>query len=226
LQGFISIIGGLAGLAVSARVWSAYVDALFDHKISLFISDRIIHWSHAPAIFVKYPDLLALVITIVLTLAMLAGLKNSKWLTNSLTLLNICALSFIIITGFMLGDARHYQPFNPFGVESIFHGSSLLIYSYVGFEMATIAIEEATNPSKTVPQATVISLSLVTVLYSLTGASLMYLISYKDLNSESAFAYAYEISRWPWARYIISIAIIFSAGGNLLSSGYGTIRIM
>jgi amino acid transporter len=225
-KGFTSIVGGLTSLGVSARVWSAYFDALFDNKIRLFITEHIIHWPNAQSPFTKYPDLLAFSITIFLIVAMLAGLKNSKYLTNSLTVLNMSALFFIGITGFILGDIHNYQPFMPFGVQSIFRGSSLLLYSYIGFEIATVAIEEAKNPSKIVPQATVISLLIVTLLYSLAGASLTYLIPYKDINKDSAFAHAYELSKWPWARYIISIAIVFSAGGNLLSGTYGTIRIM
>ncbi|CAF0734934.1 unnamed protein product [Rotaria sordida] len=226
LVGFASIVGGLASLGVSARVWSAYFDTLFNNKIHSFITKYIIYWPNAPAPFAKYPDLLAFSITILIILAMLAGLRNSKYLTNSLTIVNMSALVFIGITGFILGDIHNYQSFMPFGVQSIFRGSSLLLYSYIGFEMATIAIEEAKNPSKIVPQATVISLLIVTLLYSLVGASLTYLISYKDINSESSFAHAYGLSKWPWARYLISIAIVFSAGGNLLSGTYGNIRVM
>jgi amino acid transporter len=216
----------LTGLGVSARVWSTYFDALFDNKIRYFITEHLIHWPNAPAPFSKYPDLLAFGITIILILTMLAGLRNSKYLTNTLTVLNMSALFFIGITGFILGDIHNYQPFVPFGAQSIFRGSSILLYSYIGFEMATMAIEEAKNPSKTVPQATVISLLIVTLLYSLAGASLTYLIPYKDIDSESAFAHAYKLSKWPWAGYIISVAIVFSAGGNLLSGTYGSIRIM
>ncbi|CAF2479121.1 unnamed protein product [Rotaria sp. Silwood2] len=226
LVGFTSIVGGLTGLGVSARVWSTYFDALFNNKIRSFITEHIIHWPNAQAPFSKYPDLLAFSITIFIVLAMLVGLRNSKYLTNSLTIVNMSALVFIGITGFILGDIHNYQSFMPFGVQNIFRGSSLLLYSYIGFEMATVAIEEAKDPSKTVPQATVISLVIVTSLYSLAGASLTYLIPYNDINSESSFAHAYGLSRWPWARYIISIAIVFSAGGNLLSGTYGCIRII
>ncbi|CAF2098350.1 unnamed protein product [Rotaria magnacalcarata] len=226
LVGFTSIVGGLTSLGVSARVWSAYFDALFNNTIHSFIAEHIIHWPDAQAPFSKYPDLLAFGITMIVILAMLSGLKNSKYLTNSLTVVNMSALFFIGITGFVLGNAHNYQPFIPYGVSSIFRGSSLLLYSYIGFEMATIAIEEAKNPSKIVPQATVISLLIVTSLYSLAGASLTYLIPYNDINSESSFAHAYSLSKWPWASYIISIAIVFSAGGNLLSGTYGCIRII
>ncbi|CAF3747835.1 unnamed protein product [Rotaria socialis] len=226
LVGFTSIVGGLTSLGVSARVWSAYFDALFNNTIHSFITEHIIHWPDAQAPFSKYPDLLAFGITMIVIFAMLAGLKNSKYLTNSLTVVNMSALFFIGVTGFVLGNAHNYQPFIPYGVSSIFRGSSLLLYSYIGFEMATIAIEEAKNPSKIVPQATVISLLIVTSLYSLAGASLTYLIPYKDINSESSFAHAYSLSKWPWASYIISIAIVFSAGGNLLSGTYGCIRII
>ncbi len=207
-------------------MWSAYFDALCDNKIRSFITKHIIHWPNAHAPFAQYPDLLAFGITMFLILAMLAGLRNSKYLTNLLTVVNMSALVFIGVTGFILGDIHNYQPFMPFGVQSIFRGSSILLYSYIGFETATIAIEEAKNPSKTVPQATVISLLIVTSLYSLAGASLTYLIPYKDIDNGSAFARAYELSKWPWARYIISIAIVFSAGGNLLSGTYALIRIM
>lgn len=216
----------MTSLGVSARVWSNYFDALFDHRIQTFIEEHIAHWPNAPAPFAKYPDLLALSITVFLFLAMFAGLRNSKYLTNSLTVLNMSALIFIGISGFLLGDRHNYQPFMPFGLGNIFRGSSLLLYSYIGFEMATIAIEEAKNPSKTVPQATVLSLIIVTSLYSLAGASLTYLIPYSQINAESSFADAYSTSKWPWARYLISIAIVLSAGGNLLSGTYGSIRIM
>jgi APA family basic amino acid/polyamine antiporter len=216
----------MAGLAVSARVWSAYFDAVFDHKIHSFIANHTFHWPNAPTPLTKSPDLLAFGITIFLVLAMLVGLRNSKYLTNSLTVLNMTALFFIGITGFLLGDSRNYQPFVPFGVEGIFRGSSLLLYSYIGFDTAAVAIEEAKNPSRTVPQATVISLVIVTLLYSLAGASLTYLIPYDAIDTNSAFASAYRLSRWPWAGYLISIAIVFSAGGNLLSGTYGTIRIL
>jgi len=212
-------------LSVSARVWSAYFDALFDNQISSFIM-KYISWANAPTPFAKYPDLLAFVLTIFLILSMLVGLKNSKYLTNSLTILNMCALIFIGITGFILGQRENYQTFLPFGFQGLFRGSSLLIYSYVGFEMATIAIEEAQNPSKNVPRATLISVLLVALLYSFAESSLTYLISYDKIHTESAFAHAYSLSKWPWTRYIISIAIVFSAGGNLLSGTYGTIRIM
>lgn len=226
MKGFSSIVGSLTSLGVSARVWSAYFDSLFNNTIHSFIIKHIAHWPNAPAPFAKYPDLLALSITLVVILAMLAGLKNSKYLTNILTVVNMSALCFIGITGFLLGNMKNYQPFLPNGAQSLFRGSSILLYSYIGFEMATIAIEEAKNPSKIVPQATVISLLIVTLLYSLAGASLTYLTSYKDINSESSFAVAYGLSKWPWASYIISIAIVFSAGGNLLSGTYACIRIM
>nr|ACI90334.1 solute carrier family 7-like protein [Philodina roseola] len=226
LTGFTSILGGLTALGVSARVWSSYFDALFNHRFALFIKQRVAHWPNAPAPFASHPDFLALIIVFVLCVALLSGLKNSKWLTNTITVLNVFALSFIGISGFILGNPKNYQPFQPFGIEKIFHGSSLLIYSYIGFEMATIAIEEAKNPSKSVPQATVVSLILVTLLYSFAGASLTYLIPFTNINKDSAFASAYETSRWPWASYLISIAIVLSAGGNLLSGAYGTIRII
>ena len=212
-------------MSVSARVWSAYFDALFDNQISSFIM-KYISWANAPTPFAKYPDLLAFVLTIFLILSMLVGLKNSKYLTNSVTILNMCALIFIGITGFILGQRENYQTFLPFGFQGLFRGSSLLIYSYVGFEMATIAIEEAQNPSKNVPRATLISVLLVALLYSFAESSLTYLISYDKIHTESAFAHAYSLSKWPWTRYIISIAIVFSAGGNLLSGTYGTLRIM
>lgn len=219
-------MGGLTSLGVSARVWSAYFDALFNNRIRNFTMEHIGHWPNAPAPFAQYPDVLAFSITIFLFLAMLAGLRNSKYLTNSLTVLNMSALLFIGITGFLLGDRHNYQPFMPLGVQNLFQGSSLLLYSYIGFEMATVAIEEAKNPSRTVPQATVLSLLIVAGLYSLAGASLTYLIPYSNINIESSFAHAYSLSKWPWARYLISVAIVFSAGGNLLSGTYGSIRIM
>ena len=183
----------MSGLGVSARVWSAYFDAVFDHKINAFLTNHTFLWTNAHAPFAKSPDLLVFAITIFLLLAMLVGLRNSKYLTNSLTIINMSALLFIGITGFILGDARNYKPFFPFGMQGIFRGSSLLLYSYIGFEMATIAIEEAKNPSRAVPQATVISLMIVTLLYSLVGCSFTYSTPYHAIDTDSTFANAYTL---------------------------------
>ncbi|CAF1017363.1 unnamed protein product [Didymodactylos carnosus] len=226
LIGWTSIVGGITSLAVSSRTWSRYFDSLLNNKVKNFTTTHIAYWPKLEPPFSHYPDILAFDITMFLLLVMLIGLKSSKWLTNSLTIINMLALLFISITGFVLGSIQNYSPYCPYGFTGVLKGSSLLFYSYIGFEMATVAIEEAKNPSKTVPGATFLSLLFVTILYSLAGASLTYLVSYKSVDIESAFAAAYGSSRWPWARYFISSAVVLSAGGNLLSGTYGVIRFM
>lgn len=225
-EGFSTIVGGLTGLGVSVRVCSSYFDALFNRTIERFTKTSIADWPNATKPFASSPDLLALIITVFLSFALLSGLKNSKFLTNFLTIFTLSSLIFFSFSGFYLGRVENYRPFNPFGIEKIFQGTSLLLYSYIGFEMATIAIEEAKNPSTNVPKATVISLILVVIVYSLAGASLTFLIRSKDIDTESAFAQAFENSAWPWASRCISVSIVLTATGNLLSGAYGTIRMM
>lgn len=105
----------IIGAAAVARAWSGYFDSLVGGWVQTSINDQL------PSFGFGRPDLLALVVTLLLTVVVMVGVKESARLNNLLTGLNLCVIGFIIVAGTASGytDKANWQPFIPpqFGVS-------------------------------------------------------------------------------------------------------------
>ena len=74
-----------------------------------------------------------------------------------------CAVGF---TGFRSGN---YADFMPLGMAGVSAAGATLFFSYIGFDAASTAGEEAKDPKKDLPRAIMLSLIIVTALYVLVA---------------------------------------------------------
>ena len=58
------------------------------------------------------------------------------------TSMNIVVIIYVLCAGFPFGTASNLVPFAPFGVRGIFTASSIVFFSFVGFDAAATAAEE------------------------------------------------------------------------------------
>ncbi|MGR7000269.1 APC family permease [Yinghuangia aomiensis] len=80
--------------------------------------------------------------------------------SNSATLAFFCAVAF---TAVRLGQPRPVRPARPVGGVSA--GASQVFFSYIGFDAASTAGEEAKSPRRDLPLAILFSLLIVTIVY-------------------------------------------------------------
>src|SRR5205823_12239775 len=76
-----------------------------------------------------------------------------------ITLVLFCAVAFTAV------KAGNFSPFLPLGLAGVSAGGAKLFFSYIGFDAASTAGEEARNPQRDLPRAILLSLAIVTALY-------------------------------------------------------------
>ncbi len=89
-----------------------------------------------------------------------------------------------------------------------------------GFFSVSIATsgEEARNPSFSIPVATFISMSAVTVGYVCVGAALTLMVPYTTINPAAALPDAFAAHGVTWARIIISVGALAGMTTTLFGS--------
>lgn len=102
---------------------------------------------------------------VLLTILNVVGAKESGRTQIVVVLLLFAILGTFSFLGVFHIDSSKYEPFMPFGFDSISATTALVFVSFLGFVKIAAVAEEIKNPSKNLPQALIGSVALVTVLY-------------------------------------------------------------
>ncbi|KAL7442819.1 hypothetical protein ACHAXH_009527 [Discostella pseudostelligera] len=123
---------------------------------------------------------LAFVLSALVAMLLLGGVKESKNVTNYFTVLKMMGIVIITLTGVSLFDIRNLTPFLPptLGVNGFFHGSTLSFMGYLGFDEVCCLTAKAMDLQKNMPQAIMWTIAILTISY-MTGDS--YLLGYASL---------------------------------------------
>ncbi|XP_076451818.1 cationic amino acid transporter 4-like [Babylonia areolata] len=227
--GWNIILEHMIGAASVARAWSGAVDSIFNGAIRNGTLTHIGHLSHDNQWISEYPDLLATAITIIVFVIVATGAKSSIHFNSAFTILNGVVIIFIVVAGFSHADGDYwrdnqYGGFFPFGFEGTLAGAASCFFAYIGFEGIAVSSEEARNPEKSVPIATLISLAVVTVLYMAVTSALTLMIPYFEVNMAAAFPDAFAAVGLQWAKYLVAIGTLLGMTSSLLGSAYSLPR--
>ena len=135
---------------------------------------------------------LPIVISAILLLGALSiinffGIRESSWTNIVLTLVEAAGLVIIIYIGFTFAAPEPVNYFeSPTGMSGIVIAFVLIFFAFVGFEdMANVA-EEVKKPSRTIPKAILISISITGVIYVLVSLAAVRVVSWQDLGASAA----------------------------------------
>ena len=149
------------------------------------------------------------VVTIINVLSVrLAGRVNDALTALKLAPLVVLVVGGLVFMAFHTGDvADHLTPFAPFGFHNFPEALVLVVWAYVGFELATVPAGEVKDPARTVPRALALGLSIVTAFYLSTNVVLYSLVDANALAGSST-------------PLVLGGKVIFgAAGGVLLAAG-------
>ncbi|GAB4098364.1 amino acid permease [Sinomonas halotolerans] len=109
--------------------------------------------------------------------------------------------------------------FMPFGWTAVLNGVAVVIFSYFGTEIVTMAAAESDQPAKAVAKSTNTVVWRILLFYIGSVAILLMIVPWDELPSEvSPFAYAFGRFGLPGAEQVMN-AVVLTAALSVLNSG-------
>jgi basic amino acid/polyamine antiporter, APA family len=229
LIGWDLILEFTLGAATVAKGWSGYfvsVLELIGIKLPPGLYAATAGFSH---------DFVALLVVALVTTILVIGIKLSSQFNQVITGIKILVTLFVIGFGIFFIKASNLTPFIPppkqppaaaeatlqsfvlpsllgidtiYGVTGIFTAAALVFFAYIGFDIVATTAEETRNPQRDVPIGILASLAICTVLYILASIVFTGLVPYDTLATAAPAATALEVTPFPAAQLIVSLAIL------------------
>ncbi|XP_066565028.1 solute carrier family 7 member 14 [Amia ocellicauda] len=226
--GWNLILEYLIGTAAGASALSSMFDSLANHTISRFMIHNIGTLNGLGKGEESYPDLLALVIAILVTVIVALGVKNSVGFNNILNVINLVVWVFMMIAGLFFVSGSNWDDgrFLPFGWSGVLQGAATCFYAFIGFDIIATTGEEAKSPNTSIPYA--ITASLVTCLTAYVSVSviLTLMVPYNDIDAESPLMEMFVLHGFQAAKYIVAIGSIAGLTVSLLGSLFPMPRVI
>ncbi|MEU3749703.1 MULTISPECIES: amino acid permease [Streptomyces] len=214
------------GVSVAAVAvgWGEYVNELLDGTIGVTIPDAL---SSAPGEggIINLP---ALIVVLLAMVFLLGGAKESARANTIMVVVKIAALVLFCTIGFMGFKSGNYSDFMPLGMAGVSAAGASLFFSYIGFDAASTAGEEAKNPQRDLPRAIMLSLIIVTALYVLVAAVAVGAWNWKDFEGSEASLAAImnDVSGQTFWGTLLAAGAVISIASVVLTVLYGQTRVL
>ncbi|XP_003218184.1 solute carrier family 7 member 14 [Anolis carolinensis] len=226
--GWNLILEYLIGTAAGASALSSMFDSLANHTISHWMIDSVGTLNGLGKGEESYPDLLALVIAVVVTIIVALGVKNSVGFNNILNVINLVVWVFIMIAGLVYVNGENWVEgqFLPFGWSGVLQGAATCFYAFIGFDIIATTGEEAKSPNTSIPYA--ITASLVTCLTAYVSVSIILtlMVPYNEIDTESPLMEMFAAHGFYTAKFIVAIGSVAGLTVSLLGSLFPMPRII
>lgn len=172
---------------------------------------------------------LARVLLIVLIVSVFAGLniagvKRAVRTLNIVTVLKLAPLLALIVWALAANGDAIPAPTAPPSLDAVGGVALLLLYAFVGFEIATLTAGETRDAKRLLPRALVGTIAAMALLYFLV--QLAYVATMRGAAPEGApLAAAAALLAGPAGAAAIAVAALVSIGGNLFAQMITTPRI-
>nr|XP_044986296.1 probable cationic amino acid transporter isoform X2 [Jaculus jaculus] len=176
----------------------------------------------------SYPDLLALVIAIIVTIIVALGVKNSVGFNNVLNVLNLAVWVFIMIAGLFFINGKYWAEgqFLPHGWSGVLQGAATCFYAFIGFDIIATTGEEAKNPNTSIPYAITASLLICLTAYVSVSMILTLMVPYYAIDTESPLMEMFVAHGFYAAKFVVAIGSVAGLTVSLLGSLFPMPRVI
>jgi APA family basic amino acid/polyamine antiporter len=218
---------GVSASAVAVS-WTGYFVSLLDH-IGIHLPPVL---TNAPLAYEKGHlvvtgalfNLPAVAIVMALTWLCYVGIRESSGANVAMVLLKVGLIVIVIVAGWNYVNPDLWHPFIPanegperYGWSGIMRASTLVFFAYIGFEATSTAAQEAKNPQRDLPIATLASLAICTVLYIGMAAVITGLLSFEKLGTAEPVVTAIKAhAELEWLRWLVEIGALIGLSSVVL----------
>ena len=172
----------------------------------------------------------AVIVVLACAFLLLRGASESATINTIMVFIKIGILLFFCAIAFTAFEPGNFMPFAPLGFAGISAAAGQVFFSYIGFDAASTAGEEAKNAKRDLPRAIIFSLIIVTILYVLVTAAAIGARPWEDFEGEGAEAVlagiARDVTGSNWAPTLIALGAVISIFSVVLVVMYGQTRIL
>lgn len=147
------------------------------------------------------------------------GVKEAGRVQVITTILKLVPLFLIASVGLLFIHKDNLMSFNVSGMSNmsaLTAAATLTMWSFIGFESATVPADNAINPEKNIPRATILGTSIAAIVYISSTVALMGVIPLSKLaQSNSPFATGAMLMFGNWAGIMVAAAGAIACFGTL-----------
>jgi len=173
-------------------------------------------------------NLPAAVLVLLATAVLLPGARESAWVNTLMVIVKIALLVFFVVVAFTAFRAQNFAPLAPMGAAGVTAAASRLFFSYIGFDAASTAGEEAKDPRRDLPRAIIGSIALITTLYILVAIAAIGARSWTSFSSTEAslVRIVVDVTGQPVVALVFSVGAVIAIASVVLTVLYGQTRIL
>src|SRR5438046_807296 len=194
----------------------------------------------------SYFDLPAVLITFILTVILVKGIKESASFNALMVAVKLIIVLMVIGIGVFFINTANWHPFAPFGYTGVsffghtilgetakggeplgmFAGAAIIFFAYIGFDSVSVHSEEARAPAKDVPIGIIASLIICTILYIAVAAVLTGMVPYNKIDINAPVVEAFKRAGLTWMQYLVAAGAMTGITSVLLVMMLSQPRVM
>ena len=210
-------IGDLAGFLIAWTYWIACIAAVSGIAIAF------VGYLGVLIPTVTASSMASLIVALVLVWTVIGinvrSISESGTFQVITTVLKILPLLFVIGLGFVNMDSANLPPVNPtemHPVALLAAVTTIVMWSFIGIETATVPADNIANPETTIPRILIAALFTVLTIYLLVSIAIALLVPAHELeNSAAPFALAATKVMGPLGGAVITVGALISTLGSL-----------
>ena len=170
----------------------------------------------------------AMAIVLLSMVLLMRGARESAWVNTAIVLIKIVILLFFCAVAFTAFNVGNFDPLMPMGAAGVSAAASRVFFSYIGFDAASTAGEEARNPQRDLPRAIMLSMVIVTSIYVLVAVAAIGAREWTwfDGTEAALVQILQEVTHQPWMAVVFSIGAVLAITSVVLAVLYGQTRIL
>ncbi|WP_411125518.1 amino acid permease [Streptomyces sp. x-19] len=214
------------GVSVAAVAvgWGQYLNEFLNGTVGVTIPAAL----SAPPGQGGYFNLPALLVVLLAMVFLLGGARESARANTIMVIVKI--LTLLLFCGVAIQGVKsgNYANFMPMGMAGVSAAGATLFFSYIGFDAASTAGEEAKNPQRDLPRAIMLSLIIVTTLYCLVAAIAVGALPWQEFKgSEAALAGILKtVTGQGYWSVLLAFGAVVAIASVVLTVLYGQTRIL
>ncbi|MBB5077018.1 amino acid permease [Nonomuraea endophytica] len=214
-------------VAAVAVGWGEYLNTFLQGLFGWQLPAAI---THSPGDKGGVVNVTAILIVLLCTWLLLGGSSESATANVVFVLIKVAVLAFFCVVAFTAFQSKNFTPFAPLGALGITAAASQVFFSYIGFDAASTAGEEAKNPKRDLPLAIIFSLVIVTAIYVLVAVAAIGAMPWTDFdpeNTEASLAVIVDLATGAtWPGLVVSFGAVIAIASVVLTVMYGQTRIL